>query len=321
MRSTDRRDARGEAPPAPVSATGSAPTTAATAEHLSRRLTIAAATALVLAALIYLVAVHTALGHRFDNAALLGSQSQRWSVRVADMNRLRRITADSVAAVLAVVVLIGLLRRRPRLAITAALAGGLAVVITDLLRVHLLERHALVASDAVVAAMNTYPSGHTAATVGSAMALVLVVGAAWRGLAAVVAGSVGWATAADVQSAGWHRPSDAVGAALIAFAAATLGAAVLTRWRPVGTGRRTTLVPGLVALGIVWVGSAAISALNAARVLRFLVGHPDAVPPTAAIRADAYQLSVNLTVVVVVTLLAVLLVLLGRYELDQPANR
>jgi hypothetical protein len=307
--------------PVTVTAASPTPTTEAAAGHLARRLTIAGVVALVLAAACYLVAVHTALGHRFDNAALLGAQSQRWRVRVADMARLRRITTDSFAAVLVLVVIIGLIRRRPRLAVVAAVSAGLAVVLTDLLRVHLLTRPALAASDAVFNALNTYPSGHTAATVGSAMAIVLVVSPAWRGLATVVAGSFGWATAANVQTAGWHRPSDAVGAALIAFAAVTIGAAVVARWRPIGTGRRTTFVPGLIALGIIWVASAAISALNAARVLNYLVGHPDAVPPTDAIRADAYQFSVNLTVVVVVTLLAALLIMLGRFDLDQPAPR
>jgi hypothetical protein len=304
-----------------VTTASATPTTESSAVRLGRRLTIAGLTALVLTAACYLLAVHTSLGHRFDNTALLGAQSQRWRVRLADQARLRRITADSFAAVLALVVIIGLIRRRPRLAIVAALAAGLAVVVTDLLRIHLLDRPALVASDAVFNAVNTFPSGHTAATIASAMALVLVVSPAWRGLAAVVAGSFGWATAAGVQTAGWHRPSDAVGAALIAFAAVTIGAAIVTRWRPVGTGRRTTYIPGLIALGIVWLVSAAFSIVNAARVLNFLVGHPDAVPPTEAIRADAYQLSVNLTVVVVVTLLAALLMLLGRYDLDQPADR
>jgi hypothetical protein len=304
-----------------VTAASPTPTTEAAGSHLTRRLAIAGIAALVLAAACYLLAVHTSLGHRFDNAALLGAQSQRWRVRVADMARLRRISADSFAAVLALVLIIGLVRRRPRLAIIAAVSAGLAVVVTDLLRVHLLTRPALAASDVVFNAVNTFPSGHTAAAIASAMAIVLVVSPAWRGLAAVLAGSFGWATAADVQTAGWHRPSDAVGAALIAFAAVTIGAAILARWRPVGTGRRTTYVPGLIALGIVWIVSAAITAVNAARVLSFLVGHPDAVPPTEAIRADAYQLSVNLTVVVVVTLLAALLMLLSRYDLDQPTPR
>ena len=49
----------------------------------------------------------------------------------------------------------------------------------------------------------------------------------------MVAGAYGWATAAQVQTAGWHRPSDAIGAAFLAFAAVTAVGAVLARLRPV----------------------------------------------------------------------------------------
>jgi hypothetical protein len=55
-------------------------------------------------------------------------------------------------------------------------------------------------------------------------------------------------------------------------------------------------------------------------VLRFLAANNDSLDPTPAILGDAYRFSVNLTVLVVVSLLAATLLLLGRSDLDQPTS-
>jgi hypothetical protein len=286
---------------------------------LSLRLVMAAVVTTVLAAVVYVLLVHTALGQRFDNAALLGSHEQQVSTRTNDISRLQRITADSFAVVLAVLVVLGLVRRRPRLGIGVAVAAGIAVVGTDLLRKVILDRPLLVHSDRFFP-VNTFPSGHTATAIACALALVVVSPPAWRGISAVLAGSYAWFTAAAVQTAGWHRPSDAIGAAFLGFAAIAMVAAIVAAWRPVGSGRRFGHVPAFVVLSIVWLVAGALSALNAARVLRVLAVQPDSLTPTPAILNDAYQFSVNLTIVVVVSLLGALLVLLGPYDLDQPTS-
>jgi hypothetical protein len=285
------------------------------ADRLSRRLVIAAAISALLAVAVYLLLVHTVLGQRFDNAALRGSQQQLSTGRIDDTFFLRRITADSFAIVLVILVAIGVVRRRPRLGLGVALAAAVAVITTDLLRRVLLDRPLLVASDSVNPA-NTFPSGHTAAAISCALALVVVSAPAWRGAAAVLAGSYGWVTAAAVQTAGWHRPSDAIGAAFLSFAAVAVAAAVVAAWRPVGSGRRIGHLPAFALLGLVWLVAGALSVLNAARVLRYLADHADTLNPTTAILDDAYRFSINLTIVVVVSLLGALLVLLGPYDLD-----
>jgi membrane-associated phospholipid phosphatase len=201
-----------------------------------------------------------------------------------------------------------------------AVAAGVSVIGTDVLRKAILTRPALVHSD-LVAAVNTFPSGHTAAAISCAFALVVVSPPAWRGISAVVAGSYAWFTAAAVQTAGWHRPSDAIGAALLGFAVVALLAAVVASRRPVGEGTRYWHVPAFGLLGVVWLGAGALSALYAVRVLRFLASHSDSLQLTRAILDDAYQFSVNLTVVVVVSLLMLLLMLLGRHDLDQPVKQ
>jgi membrane-associated phospholipid phosphatase len=284
---------------------------------LSRRLVLAAVVAALGCVVVYLVLVHTALGQRFDNAALIGSQQQAGTARLTDESILERITADSFALVLVLIVLFGLIRRRPRLGVAVAVAAGVAVIGTDLLRKVILDRPLLVHSDAVFP-VNTFPSGHTATAISCALALVVVSPPAWRGISAIVAGSYAWFTAAAVQTAGWHRPSDAIGAAFLGFAAVALLTALVAATRPVGTGRRFGHVPAFVILGVIWLGAAALSAVNAARVLRFLADHSDSLNPTPAILNDAYHFSIGLTIMVVISLLGALLVLLGPADLDQP---
>jgi len=287
---------------------------------LARRLVIAAAVAAVLAVVVFLLAVHTVLGQRFDNAALLGSRSQGSGTRLGDISLLRRITVDSFVGALLLIVVLGLVRRRPRLGIGLAIAAAIAVVLTHVLRTGVLHRPFLVHSDTLYSA-NTFPSGHTATALACALALVVVSPPAWRGISAVLAGSYAWITAAAVQTAGWHRPSDAIGAALLTFAVIALVTAAGAAWRPIGSARRYGHLPAFAVLGVVWVVAGTLSALNAARVLRFLVDHADSFSPTQSVLNDAYLCSVNLTVVVVVTLLAALLILLGPADLDQPSTR
>jgi membrane-associated phospholipid phosphatase len=284
---------------------------------LCRRLLLAAATSALLAVIVYVLAVHTSLGQRFDNAALLGAHGQRNTTRVGDISLLKRITVDTFAGALIVIAVLGFVRKRPRLGVALAASAAIAVVATHFLRTTLLHRPYLVRSDAFYPA-NTFPSGHTATALGCALALVVVSPPAWRGISAVLAGSYAWITAAAVQTAGWHRPSDAIGAALLAFATVALIAAGLAAWRPTGSGRRFGHLPAFAVLGVVWLVAGTLSVLNAARVLHFLVGHADALTPTQRVLDEAYLCSVNLTVVVVVTLLATLLIILGPHDLDQP---
>lgn len=279
----------------------------------------AAAISALLVVVVYVLFVHVSLGQRFDNAALRGAQSQLSAPGQDDPFLLRRITADSFAVVLVVLVAIGVIRRRPWLGVGLAVAAGVAVVITDLLRKVLLHRPFLVPSD-TDNPLNTFPSGHTATAIACALALVVVSPPAWRGACAVLAGSYAALTAAAVQTAGWHRPSDAIGAAFLGFAAIAVAAALVAVARPVGARRPSGHLPALVVLALVWVVAAAFSTVSAARVFSYLADHAVSVTPTASILDEAYRFSVGLTIVVVVTLLAALLMLLGPYDLDEPGQ-
>jgi membrane-associated phospholipid phosphatase len=268
----------------------------------------------------YVLFVRTSTGQRFDNAALLGSYQQYPATRAADNAALQRITADSFALVLVALVSIGLLRRRILLGLAAAFTAGITVVGADILKRYVLSRPALVSTDYAITT-NSFPSGHTATAVACALALMLVSPPRWRGVVAVVAGFYAWGVAAQVQTAGWHRPSDAVGAALLAGAVVALVGAVLLVWRPTATSWSRPHRIALTILGLVALGSGAGTAFGLLKVLRWLHGHSPSVASTSAIRNDAYLTGVSATVVVVVVVLAVLLLLLGHVDLDHRPRR
>jgi membrane-associated phospholipid phosphatase len=280
---------------------------------LARRLAVASVLAVICAALCYLVMVRTSLGQRFDDAAFDGAREQVPGLAATAGSQLRRITADSFALVLVALVAIGILRRRVLLGLGAAFAAGIAVVGTDVLKNQVLTRPVLTVAGSTV---NTFPSGHTTTAVACAMALMLVTPARWRGVAAVVAGAYAWVTAAQVQTAGWHRPSDAIGAAFLAFASVTGVGAVLAWTRPMGPPAQGhhRIAQGL--LGVVGVANAVVISWGLIEVLRYLQEHARGLPVPAGMRRDAYITGLSVTVEVVVILLMVLLGLLGRANLD-----
>jgi membrane-associated phospholipid phosphatase len=277
-------------------------------------LLIAAAVSIVALAVGYVLMVRTSIGQRFDHAAALGALQQNPSQAAADRNSLQRITGDSFAVVLAVIVAIGALRRRLLLGICAAVAAASAVLLTDFLKDVVLTRPYLTLQ--VPPAVNTFPSGHTATAVASAMALVLVCPPRWKGVAAVFAGTYGWLTAAEVQTAGWHRPSDAMGGALVAFATVCTGAGLLARYRPVSRRPTGHHRPAHIAMGLVGTLMAALSAIGLVVVLEYLHAHTLYGAAASHTRNTAYTTGVALTVAVVIALLMVLLALLGRVDLD-----
>jgi membrane-associated phospholipid phosphatase len=63
---------------------------------------------------------------------------------------------------------------------------------------------------------NAYPSGHTTAAVAIGIALLLVVPARLRLLAALIAAAFAAAVGLSVVVLAWHYPSDVVGASLVA---------------------------------------------------------------------------------------------------------
>jgi membrane-associated phospholipid phosphatase len=282
---------------------------------LSRSFFVAAALAAGLTVVTYLLTVRTGLGQRFDNAALAGSMQQNPSARLNDILFLGHISSTSFAGVLLGIVIIGFIRRRWLLGVTLALTALVSVNGTDLLKNHVLTRPQLVSSDQL-RPQNSFPSGHTAVAISCAFALVVIAPPVIRGLVAILAGGYSWTVAADVQTAGWHRASDAIGATLLCFAIICVVVAVLVRTRPANKGNELTHIPAYLVLGLVWLFSLTLAIYNAIRVLRVLDRTADTAQLDHALLTHSYEFSVNLTVAIVATALIALLVLLGRYDLD-----
>jgi membrane-associated phospholipid phosphatase len=271
------------------------------------RLGIAAVLAYGATAACYLLMVRTSLGQRFDRAAYLGIPGQRPTITKVSNTVLQQITAYSLVVALLILVAIGVLRRRPLLGVAAAFAAGFAVVLTDLSKAHVFSKPSFITT--------SFPSGHTATAVACAMALVFVSRPSWRGIAAVVAGSYGWITAAQVELAGWHRPSDAIGGACLAFGSVAAMAAVLACVRPVERDREGVPRWAVAVLAAVAVAAAAGTAWGLIVVLGNLRHHASSTD-SAAVHHAAYLAGLALTVTVVVTLLLALIALMGRWDFD-----
>ncbi|CAM5240248.1 hypothetical protein GCM10010329_45240 [Streptomyces spiroverticillatus] len=166
------------------------------------------------------LAVWTPIGQRAENALVVGYADQArifpWVQSWGPPPLAHEIPLLVVG--LALVVAVSVVRRRLRegCAAVAAVVGTLAVT-------ELLNKAVLVRPDLVGAAQNlreaSFPSGHVAISAALALGLVLVVpGRARLPVAAVGAVWVAL-TAGAVQALYWHRPSDVLGAVLLACAA------------------------------------------------------------------------------------------------------
>lgn len=223
---------------------------------------------LALLACAYAFFVLTAAGQRLDTEGFLGRLAASPDARDLLARALHLIDVVTLVAMLGLVVTIGLVRRRWRLALTAAAAYVGAVVGSQLLK-SVLPWHDLVPDlDDLLHGkhFDTYPSGHATITTGFVLALVLVSRNTWRPVLAVV--GVLWSSvlAAGTVTAGWHRPSDAIGGILLAGAFMAGGAAVLARREAeaVPAARTSEVVPfGMVLVLVLAVSGLALNRVDA----------------------------------------------------------
>ncbi len=185
---------------------------------------------------------------------------------------LRIVSIGSLLLAVVLVAAVAVVRRRPRLAIFAAASIGVSVLATEILKHWLLERPNLVSSFIFD---NSYPSGHTTVGMAVAVAAMLVVPRRLLVPTAVGAGLFGSAFGVAVVAAGWHRPSDAVGAFLVVIAVGAAFAAISHAFpdpadRDERHGRRIPLPRirigttelGLLALALGGLGLFALAALS-----------------------------------------------------------
>ena len=118
---------------------------------------------------------------------------------------------------MAIILLIGLLRRSHRRAVWAVVAVVGANLSTQALKYWILWRP----DYDITARMdnaNTFPSGHTTMATSAAVALILLSGRRWRALSAWAGALFAIAMGYSTLACQWHRPSDVIAALLVPVA-------------------------------------------------------------------------------------------------------
>jgi PAP2 superfamily len=224
--------------------------------HRARvRWTVVMATALVVGAVIYLLAVRTSLGQALEDAALRGSDQVDPDVHRVALRFFHTITVSSQVAAAVIIGLIGVLRRQLWLAVAgmAVIFGSQAV--TQVLKYHLLTRPDLSSMHGAYAE-NTLPSGHTTAAMSLLFATLIVMPYRFRGVAMFF--TMTWAVGIGAYTViiGAHRLSDTLAADAVALIVACAASHFLAR-----TGRiRSVVSPGAAryTLRTVFVGVVAM---------------------------------------------------------------
>jgi membrane-associated phospholipid phosphatase len=273
-----------------------------------------AAVAALLIVLLYQFAVETRWGQRLDATAVKGrGELHRRGIHAA-ARLLTTIDVASLVLVGGAVVLVALLRARPRLAVGAGVMIAGSILTTELLKKVVLSRPDLGVFDGLNPA-GSFPSGHTAVAMSLGVGAMMVSPSRWRApvaaLAAAFASAIGVAAVASAS----HRPSDPIGAALVVTAWAATVASMLVRRddeqqrEPAGPRASPWFaVGGLALLLVAFVGLAAT----------VVAIHRDSVDTVDLGGAFAAAASAIAGMILVCT--AALLALLRGVELDPPSG-
>ncbi|NEA36615.1 thioredoxin domain-containing protein [Streptomyces sp. SID13031] len=205
---------------------------------------------------LYLLAVCTPYGQSVENRPG-GFASETWVFHILYSVGPPPLRFEGPIFVIGVILIVGVavLRRQWWLAVAGAFVPVATAAASYLLNRMILPRPDI--SNAPESLMEvSFPSGHVAVTAGVAAGAILV--STPRARPYVAAAGVLWLAfvAAAVQNLGWHRPSDAIGATLLACIAYLVAAHLLPAATRPATQVRTTPVLGLVpALAIAAVGA------------------------------------------------------------------
>lgn len=192
----------------------------------------AAVTALACAVVVLVlhhVFVTTLTGQVLDDATLVGGKIGRRYVPTAVGSVLDVVSEAGVVASVVLVLVIGIVRRRPwRAALAAMLVVGPSVT-TQLLKHVVLSRPELMVG-AAGSVDNSLPSGHTTFAGAVSAGVLVVLPPRARPLGALLAALYTATTGVATVVAGWHRASDVVAA--IAVVGVWLGlAGAVVAWR------------------------------------------------------------------------------------------
>ena len=163
-------------------------------------------------------------GQELEAAALKGSEIGAHYISAVARTVLSVVSIQAAAALVGIILLIGLLRRSHRRAAWAVVA-----VVGSNLSAQALKYWILWRPDYNISARwdnaNTLPSGHTTMATSAAVALILLSGRRWRALSAWTGALFAIAMGYSTLVCQWHRPSDVVTAVLLSVAWGALAVA------------------------------------------------------------------------------------------------
>jgi membrane-associated phospholipid phosphatase len=209
-----------------VAGTDVDPERAPTARHRTRptRLLLLALAAGIVMVIAYVVFMRTFPGQRLDDLAFEGRKATYLSARRASTFLVRHLTIPAVLAGVALILVMAARRGTWRAGAVAVASIGASVLGARLLKL-LLPRPEL--SELANATYdNTFPSGHSAAVMATALAVLSVGGDAFRRtvMPLAVVGVVGYSAA--MVGSGWHRPSDVGGGLMLAVVVVSVATAL-----------------------------------------------------------------------------------------------
>lgn len=199
-------------------------------------------------------------GQELEAAALKGSEIGAHYISAVARTVLSVVSIQAAAALVGIILLIGLLRRSHRRAAWAVVA-----VVGSNLSAQALKYWILWRPDYNISARwdnaNTLPSGHTTMATSAAVALILLSGRRWRALSAWTGALFAIAMGYSTLVCQWHRPSDVLAGIFVPVAwgaLAVAGGAWRAPWSlREGTGEESSgEVPGLTTVGTIPVTAA-----------------------------------------------------------------
>lgn len=179
---------------------------------------ITAVLAAILGLAAYLFGVQNATGQLAENTALGASE-----FTTQPAGPLGMVNPTSILVSGGIVVLIALLSWGIGRAVVIAGATAISLVASQILKSAVLERPDIWE----ISAVNTFPSGHATVFAALGFGLILALPGAARGFMSVIiavsVALINW----QILAAGWHRPSDVIGALALVLASYGVMAALI----------------------------------------------------------------------------------------------
>lgn len=194
------------------------------------------------------VALGTRTGQWLDERALKAAH-RIWGADTSPLAESARSALDLLPTAAMVVAAIALVvfTLRSRRALPAVV--GIGTFAASVASVQILKRWVLDKPDFAIheAAINSFPSGHTALAAAAGLVVVLASPARFRPVTAVIAAVVSAVAGASTVINAWHRPSDAIAAILITCGWGLVGGLFLCAT----TGRASNAATRFLALWLV----------------------------------------------------------------------